>query len=122
MYESRLEYTEALVRMGTRIRENRNCDRCRKRRFYDDSAFHSVCVTGATPLVGSEIEVPDLRAGFAYPMAALMASGRSRLTGMHNIRRGYSSLEEKIHGLGGSIVAVGQNRPEGQPVALAPAS
>ncbi len=55
-------------------------------------------------------------------MAALMATGRSRLSGIHYIRRGYSNLEEKIRGLGGDISRFEGNPQQGQPVVPDPAS
>ena len=47
---------------------------------------------GASPLVAKDITVPDLRAGFAYVMAAALASGTSKISGLHFLDRGYENL------------------------------
>ena len=47
-----------------------------------------------------DVVVPDLRAGFAYVMAALIAKGTSTLSGLHFLERGYSGLYQKLANLG----------------------
>ena len=48
-------------------------------------------------------EVPDLRAGFAYVLAALIAHEPSTLTGLRYLDRGYENLETKLQSLGANI-------------------
>jgi len=36
-----------------------------------------------TPLISKDIAVPDLRAGFAYVLAALIATDESNISGVH---------------------------------------
>ena len=57
---------------------------------------HSLVVVGPTKLHGTELHVPDLRAGFSYVIAAAAASGTSTLTGADLLDRGYESLREKM--------------------------
>jgi UDP-N-acetylglucosamine 1-carboxyvinyltransferase len=73
---------------------------------------HSAIVQGVTPLKAAGIEIPDLRAGFAYLMAALIADGESVVAGIENAKRGYSFIREKIAGIGGDIeeVSIGAAR------------
>ena len=72
-------------------------------RFRDRGCIHSAVISGPTPLVAGELEVPDLRAGFAYLLAALVADGDSTLTEVGNIERGYQGVLTKIRALGGQI-------------------
>ncbi|MGC8979851.1 MAG: UDP-N-acetylglucosamine 1-carboxyvinyltransferase, partial [Caldisericum sp.] len=60
-------------------------------------------IVGPTPLKGTRIEVPDLRAGFSYVIAALIAEGQSELTGIEIIERGYENLKERLINLGADI-------------------
>ena len=53
-----------------------------------------------TPLTGTKIEVPDIRAGMAHVIAALVAEGESQLTGVHHLERGYERLWDKLRALG----------------------
>ena len=60
-------------------------------------------IVGPTPLRGTEIHVPDLRAGFSYVIAALVAEGPSTITNVGLIRRGYESFEDKLLALGADL-------------------
>jgi len=44
--------------------------------------------------------VPDLRGGFSYLIAALTAEGRSTVTNLGIISRGYEHFFEKLEALG----------------------
>jgi UDP-N-acetylglucosamine 1-carboxyvinyltransferase len=50
--------------------------------------------------VGQDIDVPDLRGGFSHLIAALAATGTSRVTGIDVINRGYERFTDKLAGLG----------------------
>ena len=64
----------------------------------------SLIVKGPTPLIGKEIHVPDLRAGFAYVMAALIAENECSISGLPYLDRGYEDLEHKLTSIGGAII------------------
>lgn len=100
VYENRFGYTETLREMGADISLFRQCLGGKSCRFESQSFGHSVIVKGATPLVGKEIRIPDLRAGFAYVMAALIASDTSTISGLPFLQRGYEDLVKKLEGLG----------------------
>jgi UDP-N-acetylglucosamine 1-carboxyvinyltransferase len=55
------------------------------------------------PLKGRAIEIPDLRAGFAYLIAAMVAEGVSEVSGIRYVERGYAAVPEKLRGLGVSL-------------------
>ena len=103
VYENRFGYTQTLNEMGADIASFTQCLGGRCCRFAAQNFAHSVVIKGITPLKAKSVAVPDLRAGFAYVMAALIADGESILTNLHYLDRGYESLEEKLSGLGASI-------------------
>lgn len=100
VYENRFGYTETLGQMGADITLFRQCLGGKECRFASQSFCHSIIVKGATPLVGKEITIPDLRAGFAYVMAALVATDTSTISGLHFLDRGYENLVGKLGALG----------------------
>lgn len=103
VYENRFGYTETLQQMGAEITLFNQCLGNNECRFNGCSFNHSLIVKGATPLVASEIAIPDLRAGFAYVMAALLAKGTTTLSGAEYLRRGYEEIVEKLTCLGADI-------------------
>lgn len=100
VYEDRFGYTEDLVRMGAHIGVFAKCLGELPCRFRNHSERHSAVITGPTPLHGAKIEIPDIRAGMAQVIAALVADGESTLTGVHHLERGYENLWKKLEGLG----------------------
>jgi UDP-N-acetylglucosamine 1-carboxyvinyltransferase len=94
MYESRLFFTDKLVRMGARITL---CDP------------HRALVQGPTSLKGVPfISSPDIRAGMALVLAALAAKGETRIANIGQIDRGYERVEEKLLALGANIRRINQ--------------
>ncbi|MBI1292904.1 UDP-N-acetylglucosamine 1-carboxyvinyltransferase [bacterium] len=61
-------------------------------------------IHGVPVLEGAAVMASDLRAGAALVVAALAAHGTSQVRRIYHIERGYERIEEKIMGLGGSIV------------------
>lgn len=106
VYENRFGYTETLREMGADISLFRQCLGGKECRFASQCFGHSVIVKGATPLVGKEICIPDLRAGFAYVMAALIASETSLLSGLPFLQRGYEGILGKLENLGADVSLV----------------
>ena len=103
VYENRFGYTETLRDMGADISNFKQCLGSSACRFASHGFSHSIVVKGATPLVATEIEIPDLRAGFAYIMAALVAEGTSVIKGLQFVERGYENLYAKLAQLGANI-------------------
>lgn len=103
VYESRFGYTEALNKMGANITIHTNCLGAKACRFSYRNHPHSAVIVGPTPLKAADIEIPDLRAGFSYLVAALIAEGTSTITGVDTINRGYERIVEKLKGLGAEI-------------------
>lgn len=88
IYEGRLFYTDILNKMGANIVM---CDP------------HRVVISGPTKLYGTKMESPDIRAGIALLIAALIAEGDSEIDNIQQIDRGYENIEKRIKDLGAKI-------------------
>ncbi|MCH5290879.1 MAG: UDP-N-acetylglucosamine 1-carboxyvinyltransferase [Treponema sp.] len=91
MFESRMFFVDKLINMGARITL---CDP------------HRAVVTGPSTMHGDHLVSPDVRAGMAMVIAALVAHGESRISNVYQIERGYEHLVEKLQGLGAHISRV----------------
>ncbi|MEK5039967.1 UDP-N-acetylglucosamine 1-carboxyvinyltransferase [Sporosarcina sp. FSL K6-3457] len=60
-------------------------------------------LAGPTPLQAATVRASDLRAGAALVIAGLVADGVTEVQEIQHIERGYSSLIEKLRGLGAEI-------------------
>jgi len=106
VYENRFGYTEALRKMGATIDLTSACLGSKECRFKDRDHLHSAIIRGKTPLHGTEVEIPDLRAGFAYLIAGLVADGETILSNTHYMERGYAHLPEKLAAIGAGLKVV----------------
>ena len=103
VYENRFGYTYTLKEMGADIELFTQCLGGKSCRFASNNHLHSLVVKGATPLQAHDIWIPDLRAGFAYVMAALIASDVSTISNVEFLDRGYEDLVGKLTALGADI-------------------
>ncbi|MCF7806129.1 MAG: UDP-N-acetylglucosamine 1-carboxyvinyltransferase [Simkaniaceae bacterium] len=103
VYENRFGYAETLKEMGAHISLFRSCLGSKPCRFNSKNFAHSLVVHGPTPLIGQEINIPDLRAGFSYVLAALIAEGSSYINNIHFVDRGYEAIDKKLSALGAEI-------------------
>ena len=88
MFESRLYFVDHLAQMGAKIVL---CDP------------HRVVVTGPSPLRGTTVTSPDIRAGIALILAALCAKGRTTILNAESVDRGYEAVEKGLGDLGADI-------------------
>ncbi len=91
IYDRRLLFTDLLTQMGANI-------------VMADP--HRVVVNGPTKLHGKKIVSPDLRAGMALVMAALIAEGKTEIDNIYQIDRGYENLDSRLKALGANIERV----------------
>ena len=94
MFESRLFFVDKLIDMGAQIIL---CDP------------HRAVVVGhdrKITLRGGRMSSPDIRAGIALLIAAMGASGQSRIDNIEQIDRGYEDIESRLNAIGASIVRV----------------
>ena len=65
-----------------------------------------ILYTGGRVLRGANVKATDLRAGAALVIAGLMAEGKTEITNIEFILRGYSDIIEKLRNLGADITLV----------------
>jgi UDP-N-acetylglucosamine 1-carboxyvinyltransferase len=88
LYDGRFNYVSELVRMGADITRKDNV----------------AIVSGVSKLSGAVVESTDLRAGAALVVAGLAAQGRTEVTKVEYIDRGYENMVDKLRALGAQIV------------------
>ena len=88
MFESRMYFVDHLIQMGAKIVL---CDP------------HRAVVTGPSPLRGTTVTSPDIRAGIALILAALCAKGRTTILNAGSVDRGYRAVEKELGALGADI-------------------
>ena len=103
VYENRFGFTDALVQMGANIEVYKEGIASITRRVPRRPREQAAVITGPTPLRGANIRVPDLRGGFSHVIAAVTAQGRSEVSNIGIISRGYEHLLQKLDGLGVSF-------------------
>jgi len=91
MFESRLYFTDQLRLLGAQLVL---CDP------------HRVVVLGPNKLKGAELVSPDIRAGMALVIAALIATGKSVINNASQIDRGYEDLVGKLKNVGADVEKV----------------
>jgi UDP-N-acetylglucosamine 1-carboxyvinyltransferase len=104
VYENRFGFTDALNKMGANIVVYKDGLDDGNRRVLRREFEQAAVITGPTPLTGADIEVPDLRGGFSHFIAALTATGSSKITNIGIIARGYENFIEKLRLLGADFV------------------
>ncbi len=94
VYESRFGYLAALSALGAKTQIETHCLGTVACRFRGHDFPHSAIIQGPTPLRsnGLTLDVPDLRAGLAYVMAAALAEGETTIASAQRIERGYGDL------------------------------
>ena len=108
VYENRFGYTETLREMGADVELFKQCLGGKECRYAGRNFHHSLIVKGPTPLAGGEISIPDLRAGFAYVMAALLSPDESKVIGVDYLDRGYEDIVGRLQTLGADIERVSE--------------
>jgi UDP-N-acetylglucosamine 1-carboxyvinyltransferase len=67
---------------------------------------NKVEINGVKKLSGAPVMVSDLRAGAALVLAGLVAEGKSEISRIYHLDRGYENLEKKLKSAGADIVRV----------------
>lgn len=92
IYDRRLLFTDLLMQMGANIIM---CDP------------HRVVVNGPTKLQGRKLTSPDLRAGMAIIIAAMVAEGQTEVDNIYQIDRGYENIDTRLRNIGVDIRRIG---------------
>ena len=108
VYENRFGYLKALKRLGASVQLATHCMGRLPCRFSGKGHEHSAIISGVTPLTAVEtpLEIPDLRAGLAYVIAASVAKGTTLLRGVPMIERGYGDIIPRLTAMGLKIEKV----------------
>jgi UDP-N-acetylglucosamine 1-carboxyvinyltransferase len=88
MFPARMYWVGSLESMGARLVL---CDP------------HRVVVVGPSQLYGTDLRSPDIRAGMALLAATLCAKGKSVISNVDQIDRGYEDLDMRLRALGAKI-------------------
>ncbi len=95
MFESRLFFVDRLIEMGAQIIL---CDPHRAVVIGHDHNFQ---------LKAGKLLTPDIRAGIALLLAAMSANGKSTISNIEQIDRGYQHIDTRLNALGASITRIG---------------
>ena len=87
VFENRLLYVSELRKMGAEV----------------VSTGTTAIISGPTSLVGTSVRALDVRAGAALVLAGLAARGRTVISDIYHLNRGYQGLDGKLRSLGASI-------------------
>jgi UDP-N-acetylglucosamine 1-carboxyvinyltransferase len=107
VYENRFGFTKALVEMGADIVVHEHGFESDEWRVPKRPLEQVAIITGPTALHAADVDVPDLRGGFSYLIAALAAEGTSTVTNIGIISRGYERFVEKLEALGADFTLEG---------------
>ena len=88
IYEERFAHVNELVRMGADIKVNNNIS----------------VVNGVEKLSGTKVTGQDLRGAASLVVAGLIAEGKTEVTGLDHIDRGYENMVQKLSSLGAKII------------------
>lgn len=87
IYTKRMGHVEYLKRMGASI----------------DILDNTEIIKGPTKFYGTDVEASDLRAGATLFLAALIAEGKTTITNIQYILRGYENIVKKLSDVGANI-------------------
>ncbi|WP_434303526.1 UDP-N-acetylglucosamine 1-carboxyvinyltransferase [Clostridium botulinum] len=90
IFENRFMHVSEMKRMGADVKID----------------GRSAVIEGVSKLTGTEVKATDLRAGAALILCALVAEGKTKITDVYHIDRGYVKIEEKLNKLGADIIRV----------------
>jgi UDP-N-acetylglucosamine 1-carboxyvinyltransferase len=93
IFESRYKYTNELNKMKAKI-------------MVDGKIAE---IKGVRKMKGAEVNATDLRGGAALVIAGLASKGKTTISNVEYILRGYENLEQKLNKLGAKIEFEGKN-------------
>ena len=98
VHEKRFEYLHILNRLGAMTETVSTCLGPTHCRYKNQKHLHSAIIYGPTKLqsISKPLKIPDLRAGLAYLVAAVLSHGETKLDAGEQIERGYGNLVKKL--------------------------
>lgn len=91
VFDNRLLYVSELRKMGAEV---------------VTTGTTTAIISGPTPLMGARVRALDVRAGAALILAGLAARGRTEITDIYHVDRGYERIDERLRSLGAQIERV----------------
>jgi len=91
VFDNRLLYVSELRKMGAEV---------------VTTGTTTAIISGPTPLVGAGVRALDVRAGAALILAGLVARGRTEISDVYHVDRGYERIDDKLRSLGAVIERV----------------
>ena len=89
IFENRFMHCAELIRMGANIKH----------------ITENICmVKGVEKLHSASVKSPDLRGGASLVLASLVAEGKTEISDIYHIERGYENFENILRNLGADIV------------------
>jgi UDP-N-acetylglucosamine 1-carboxyvinyltransferase len=92
VYHDRFTHIPELNRLGADIRLNEN----------------KAEINGVKKLIGAQVMSTDIRASAALILGAIIAQGKTEISRVYHIDRGYDSIENKFKSLGVDIVRINE--------------
>jgi UDP-N-acetylglucosamine 1-carboxyvinyltransferase len=87
IYNDRFKHVSELERLGAEIS------------LKEDTAI----ITGGAKLTGAQVMASDLRASAALVLAGLAATGKTEISRIYHLDRGYENFEKKLSALGAKV-------------------
>jgi len=87
IFENRFMHVQELARLGADIRLN----------------GRTAMIRGGKPLRGAPVMASDLRASASLVLAGLVAEGKTEISRIYHLDRGYENIEAKLSGVGANI-------------------
>ncbi len=91
IFDNRFKHAGELLRLGAAIK----------------TEGRVAVVEGVRKLTGAPVTSTDLRGGAALVVAGLSAEGRTEVSGLHHIDRGYQDIENNLRAMGADIKRIG---------------
>ncbi|WMJ80149.1 UDP-N-acetylglucosamine 1-carboxyvinyltransferase [Clostridium sp. MB40-C1] len=90
IWESRFKHVDELKKMGAKVSVENNI----------------AIIEGVSKLSGAKVTATDLRAGAAMVIAGLIANGKTEISKVEHIDRGYPHIEQKLNRVGAKITRI----------------
>lgn len=94
---------ESHVKETIYVERFKHCAELNKMGAYIEVGEASSDIHGATSLHGARVQATDLRCGAALVIAGLIAEGKTEITNVYHIDRGYDNIDHKLITLGAHI-------------------
>lgn len=104
LYPDRMKHWKELRKMGVKVKLERSEKAPLLPSDQKEKTTPNVAeITGPQKLHGAKVHANDVRAGAALVIAGLLANGKTEITGIEQIKRGYEDIKKRLKSLGVKI-------------------